>query len=271
VTTAHEVERRVEQAAHGKWMERATALGFVAESVVYAVIGVYALRLALGEGGGLLGAHDTPGEVKRQPFGGVLLIALAIGLACHALWHFVRAWLAAHPGVSPTRRLARRIGDVGTGIAAVALSVTAFEHFAGIGTDHRTWIRRVLRADGGEWLLIAIGIGFIIAGVYQLRRAYTARFQRELETYEMSPTERRWLVRISRFGIAARGAVLPVVGWLFIRVARHTGGPDTSFGAALHEISRRTLGTALLAIIAAGLIAYALYMLVNARYRRVFA
>ena len=252
-------------------MERATALGFVAESVVYGVIGVYALRLALGGDGGLLGAADTPGELKRQPFGDVLLVALAIGLACHALWHFVRVALAAHPGVSSARRLLRRIGDAGTGLAAAALSVTAFEHLSGGGSDHRTWIRRALRADGGDWLLMTIGGGFVIAGGYQLYRAYRASFARELETHEMTPTERRWLIRVSRFGIAARGAVLPVVGWLFIRVGLHTGRPDTSYGAALREIARKPLGMTLLAIVASGLIAYALYMLVNARYRRVFA
>ena len=88
----------------------------------------------------------------------------------------------------------------------------------------------------------------------------------------MSATERRWLLRISRFGVAARGAVLPVVGWLFIKAGlAANANQDTGTGAALREISRQTWGTTLLAIAAAGLIAYALFMGVNARYRRVFA
>ena len=45
----------------------------------------------------------------------------------------------------------------------------------------------------------------------------------------------------------------------------------TGTGAALREIAGHAYGSALLAIVAAGLIAYALFMGVNARYRRVFA
>lgn len=269
MTTAHEVEQRVE---HSPWMHRAAALGFVAEGVVYGVIGIYALRLALGDGGAFLGATDTPREVKRQPFGDGLLVALAIGLACNAVWRFLHAALAPHPGVQPPLRLARRIGDLGTGLGAAALSVLAFEHLGTRSPEHETWIRRALRSDGGDWLIIAVGIGFICTGVYHLRGAYKASFRKNLDTYQMSPTERRWLIRISRFGIAARAAVLPVIGWILIKVGLHTrASHDAGFGAALREIAGRTWGTALLAVIAAGLLAYALYMVINARYRRIFA
>ncbi len=253
-------------------MHRAAALGFVAEGVVYGVIGIHALRLAIGDGGGFLAVSDTPRAVQRQPFGDALLLALAIGLACNAAWRFLHAALAPHPDAGRAQRIARRIGDVGTGLGASALSLTAFEHFFGRAHDHETWIRRALRADGGDWVIIGAGIGFMIAGAYHLYGAYTATFRKRLETYQMSPAERRWLIRISRFGIAARAAVLPVAGWILIKVGRRSSSAeDTGFGGALREIARQTWGTALLAVIAAGLIAYALYMGVNARYRRVFA
>jgi hypothetical protein len=271
VTTTDDVKHRVERAVHSKWMDRATALGFVARGVVYAVIGGYALALAMGHGGGFLDASDTPQAVKRQPLGDALLLVLAIGLACHALWRFVEAAFASHARDGRAMRICKRIGSVGAGLIAALLSITAFEHVAGRHPDHVSWIQRALRSDGGEWIVIAAGIGFVIAGGHQLYKAVGQTFRKDLETQEMSATERRWLMRISRFGIAARGAVLPVAGWLLIRAGLAANAKqDTGTGAALREISRQTWGTTLLAITAAGLLAYALFMGVNARYRRVF-
>jgi hypothetical protein len=42
-------------------------------------------------------------------------------------------------------------------------------------------------------------------------------------------------------------------------------------GAALREIASQSWGTALVAIVAAGFVAYAVHMMVNARYRRACA
>src|SRR5690348_11315732 len=104
-------------------MHHAAAFGFAAAGVIYGVIGLYALLLAAGEGGGLLGATETPREMKRQPFGDGLLIVFAIGLACHALWRFVHAAFAPHRGDHRWRRIGKRIVDVATGLGAAALAV----------------------------------------------------------------------------------------------------------------------------------------------------
>lgn len=264
------MKQRVERAVHSPWMDRIAAFGFIARGVVYALIGAYALALATGNGGGFLDASDTPRAVKKQPFGDWLLIALAIGLACHALWRFVDAIFAPHPGDRAAKRIGKRLGGIGAGLVAAFLSLTAYQHVAGRGGEHGSWILRVLRSEHGDLVMIAVGVGFIGSGIYQLYRAYTAKFRKHLDTYKMSDTERRWLMRISRFGIAARGAVLPVMGWLFIKAGLATSTRDgTGTGAALREIFRQTWGSALLAVVACGLIAYALFMGVNARYRRV--
>lgn len=266
------VKAQVERAANSAWMDRVTALGFIAKGVTYAIVGGYALALATGHGGGFLDADDTPRAVKRQPFGTALLVLLALGLACHALWRFAEAAYARFEGDGRVKTAVKRVGAVGSGLVAVALSITAFEHIRGRVRDGGSWIQRVLRWDHGDWLIIAVGIGFVIAGGYQLYRAVTEKFREKIETHEMSATERRWLLRISRFGVAARGVTLPVVGWLFIKAGLDANAQQaTGTGAALREISRQSWGTALLALVAIGLLAYALFMAVNARYRRVFA
>jgi hypothetical protein len=266
-----EMKDDVERAARGPWMQRVAAVGYVAKGVDYAVIGVYALLLALGKGGGFLDARDTPKAVERQPFGDVLLIALAAGLACHALWRFVEAFVRP-PEKSGLKRLGKRVSSIGSGLVSGFLAVTAFQHLAGRSHPRGSWIQRALRWDNGDWLVIAVGAGFRLAGGYQLVRAFTDRYRKHLRIHELSPAVRPWVLRICRFGVAARGVVAVVAGWLFLRAgldddARHATGT----GAALRTIMRQPSGAWMLGIVAAGLIAYALFMAVNARYRRAFA
>jgi hypothetical protein len=255
-------------------MDRAGQAGFVAKAVVYATIGVLALEVALGKGGALINVRDTPNHVARQPFGDVLLILLAIGLACYALWLLGQAAFDPDRRDRSAKRIAIRLGRAGSAVFHASLAVGAFQTWAGHRPGHhgQSWIHTVLSHPGGALALIALGIGLIGYGVYQLYSAYTAKFRKQLETRQMSATERTWAIRVGRFGLAARGIVLPVAGVLFIQAGRHANAAEAgSTAAAMREIARQRWGTALLAVVAAGFVAYALYMLVSARYRRELA
>ena len=266
--TASEVAHGVEKATHSPWTKRAQAVGFVAKGVVYAVIGIYALAVALGYGGAFLGTEDTPRAVKRQPFGDVLLVLLGVGLACHALWRLVAAF-ERFPGKRALERAGKRVASLGGALIAGFLSLTAFQHLAGRSSGHGSWVQRVLREDGGDWVILAVGVGFLGVGAYQFYRAFTHEYRKDLETHEMSEHGRTWLLRISRFGVATRGVVLVVVGWLFVQAGLHASAHQaTGTGAALRAITRQAWGTWLLGIAAAGMLAYALFMMVNAGYRR---
>jgi Domain of Unknown Function (DUF1206) len=84
----------------------------------------------------------------------------------------------------------------------------------------------------------------------------------------LPPGTARWIVAVSRFGIAARGIVFCLVGYFAIRAASEH---DASEVGGLAE-SLRTVAAAgrwpFLAV-ALGLVAYGVYELVNARYRRI--
>ena len=67
--------------------------GFVARGAVYGIIGILALKLAFGIGGKATDQKGALETLAQQPFGKVLLILVAVGLAGYALWRFVRAAL----------------------------------------------------------------------------------------------------------------------------------------------------------------------------------
>jgi hypothetical protein len=85
---------------------------------------------------------------------------------------------------------------------------------------------------------------------------------------EMPPEARRPIVQMSRFGIGARGVVFGVIGIGLILAAWHTDpGEAMGVGGALRWLAGQPYGPWILAVVAAGLIAYGFYEVVRARYR----
>jgi hypothetical protein len=86
----------------------------------------------------------------------------------------------------------------------------------------------------------------------------------------MSPAVRKWIEAIGTFGHLARGIVFGLVGVFLIKAAVDYN-PDSAVGldGALAKLAHASYGPFLLGVVAAGLIAFALYSLSDARYRRI--
>jgi len=77
-----------------EWLSRA---GFVARSLIYGIIGILALKLALGHGGKTTDQKGALHTVANQPFGKFLLTLVAVGLGGYSLWRLVRAAIGHGP------------------------------------------------------------------------------------------------------------------------------------------------------------------------------
>ena len=104
------------------WLARA---GLVARGLVYLIIGVLALKLALGDGGKATNQQGALKTIADQPFGKTLLVLVAIGLAGYALWRLVRA--AVGHGAEQRDSGFDRVAALASGIAYGILCVTAVE------------------------------------------------------------------------------------------------------------------------------------------------
>ena len=78
-------------AAVRPWIRRFVRIGYAAKGVIYILIGVLALRLALGEGGRLTDQNGVLLSIVRQPFGILLLTVIGLGLLVYAGWEIVGA------------------------------------------------------------------------------------------------------------------------------------------------------------------------------------
>jgi uncharacterized protein DUF1206 len=250
------------------WLARA---GLVARAVVYAIIGVLALKLALGDGGKTTNQQGALKTIAGQPFGKALLVVVAIGLAGYALWRLTRAALGHGPEQSDSGM--DRVAALASGIVYAALCVTAVKIVAGAGTGSGTPKKAtggVLDWTGGPWLVGIAGVVLIGVAAYQAHKGLTEKFLDDAKTGQMSRGVQRAYTALGIFGHLARAVVFTLVGYGLIRAAIDYD-PQKAVGldGALRKLQDASYGPWLLGLVAAGLIGFAAYSAADARYRKV--
>lgn len=266
-------DQAVDRAAGSPWVERMARWGMVVRGTLYVIVGVIAVRVALGRGD----RADKQGALRalgHQPFGRVLLLAMAVGFAGYALWRFVEA-AAGPPGAPEGRKgLLKRLGCAARGVLYTASFVSAARLVASPGRGDNgaqaSWTARALGWPGGPWLVRGAGLAVMAIGLYSGWRALSQSFGKRLKTAEMTRTERRWIVGLGSVGMVARMVVTMLVGLYLLAAARHHD-PREAVGVdgALKRLAARPYGLILLLLVAFGLAAYGVYSLAEARYRRV--
>ena len=262
------------RAARSDWVETAGRVGHVAKAVSYALIAILALQVAFGDRGQVSDREGVLREVASQSFGTFALWALAIGFGAYAFWQFVRAALDRDNDGTDAKGLAKRAehGVIGAVYAASAVAAASLAQgtSSGSGGNERAETARVLEWPGGRWIVGIVGVALAAYGVANVWKAKTQRFRKDMDEGRMSPTMRTWSVRSGILGHAARGIVFAMVGFFLAKAALEYD-PDEAIGidGALAKVAAQSYGTVLLGLVAAGLLAYAVFCLVQARYRRV--
>jgi hypothetical protein len=240
--------------------------------VVFGVIGVLALKLALGSGGKATNQQGALETIGKEPFGQVLLVIVAIGLAGYALWRLVSA--AVGPSDSSDDGVRKRVPALASGIVYAALCFTALKilfggHATSGASNPKHATAGVLGWPGGPALVAIAGLVLIGVGLYQGYQGVSRKFREEARTEQMGPGVLRAYTALGVFGYLARMVVFLLVGYGVIKAALDFN-PRNAIGldGALQKLAHSSYGPALLGIVALGLIGFALYGIADARYRR---
>jgi hypothetical protein len=260
------------------WIERLARYGYAAKGVVYVIVGAVAALGAFHVGGGSNGPTDSRGaltQIVRQPFGRVMLGVVAVGLASYALWRVVQALRDTEDKGTSWKGLAVRAGYAGIGVVYAGLSYSAvrliFGRSAGQNSDQTTkgWTAFAFSFPLGQLLVGLVGLGVIGFGLWQCYKAFTARFCRKWKRHEMHEHAHGLAMRVGQVGLVARAVVFFIVGLFLIQAAWHARAEEArGLGGALRALEQQPYGPYVLGAVALGLVAYGLYMFVEARYRR---
>lgn len=256
------------------WMERLARLGYATEGAVYALIGLLAMGAAIGTGGRVTGQHGAFAVLAGSLFGSALLALIAIGFLGYALWRGVQAIADPDKEGTDVKALGKRVGYGVSAMVYAGLALSAAGLIFGLanesGGSPDDWTALLLSWPLGPVLVVGVGAAVIGVGVHEIYQAFKAGFVEYLKLGEMGEKVRKWTERWGRLGIAARGVVFGVVGTFLIRAALEYDPQEArGLGGALQTLAQQPLGPWLLGAVAFGLIAYGLFMLAVARYRRI--
>jgi hypothetical protein len=257
-------------------LEPLARTGFLVKGVLYLVMGTLAIQVAAREGGRVTGTRGALLTVLAQPFGRMLLLAAAIGLFGYAAWRIIQGVLDPERHGRGWKGAGLRIGFVARGVMHAALGWQALRLYRGLGASGGAAERRVAREllewPLGDWVLALAGIGLIGFAVQQIHAAYAGRLERGLDLGELRREAGAWAVHVSRFGVAARALVFIVLGWSAVVAGRsHDASAVSTTATSLRTLGSQPgeIGRGLLALAAAGFIAYGFYQIVHARYLRI--
>ena len=269
---------KAKRAAKGDWAQRLARGGLVAKGITFGLVAVLALGVVFGFGQKI---EDRPGALQtlaESTLGRFLLGALAVGLGAYALWRFAQAFLGEKLESGEDVGILKRIGMVGRGVIYAWLFVMCISIFfnadepvtGGGGGEEDRATAVLLEQPLGRWLVAAIGLGIIGTGLFNLYRGVTQRFRKNLKEGEMDKEEREASTALGVAGHLARGVLFSLAG-LFLVKAAWEYDPAEAIGldGALKKLAQAEHGELLLGATAAGLLAYGLYCLFEARYREV--
>lgn len=269
---AIEVEHLAEGVVRSRGFEWFARSGFVARGLIYGIIGILAVKLALGDGGKTTNQQGALKTIAHEPFGKVLLAAVAVGLAGYALWRITRAALGH--GREGSDSGFERVAALASGVVYAGLCAIAVEIIVGAGSGGSAGAKKttggVFGWPGGQWLVGIAGVVLIGVGLYQGYQGITKSFLDDSKTEQMGRATKRWITFIGVFGYLARMVVFGLVGVFLIKAsADYAANKAVGLDGALATIAHRSYGPFLLGVVATGLVAFALYSLSDARYRRI--
>ena len=250
-------------------------LGYASKAFIYCLIGVLAAMAATHQGGNVTDTRGVLRVILSQPFGNTVLFVLAAGLCGYAVWRVLDAILDPDRRGTDAKALVARIGGFLRGLIYGGVGIEAFRLARGLrassGTDAkmRLWTGRIMELPLGEWLVGLAGLIIAAYGVAEIVEAVRGKSDDDMNLSSVPEPRRTLLLRICRFGVAARATIIVTVGIFLVRAALQQDPGEA------HGVRESVLELAafeerwLLGAIAFGLIAYGIDQAVHARYRRI--
>ena len=257
------------------WLNALARVGLVAKGVSFALVGILAIKLALESGGKATSRQGALQSLAQHSFGKFLLVLLALGFAAYALWRFAQTFFDKNDVGDGAKGLAQRAGYFGAGAIYAALTYSTAKIISGAAQQSQSKrahkaTATVLSWPAGQWIVGAAGLVLIGAGLWSGYYGIKKKFLNNWMTEKMSATAQSWGERSGVAGLLARMVVFALIG-IFLIKAAHDYRPREAIGldGALQKLVNHSYGSWLLGIVAAGLLAYAVFCLFEARYRKV--
>ncbi len=266
--------------ASGVWLRAVSRLGLACRGTVYLLVGYLAFRLAVvahGRGGAPASSAGAVQEAVAPAWGRVPLVLLIAGLGAYALTQLIEAVFRPSHAESTFGRWRQRAVSSWGCLLYLAFCLSTARLLAGTPPEQTAQSEQrqdtdltadLLQSGWGRLALILAGILAVAAGLEAARRSVRLDFRERFAVAHMSRPLAVLTRALGALGCVARAVIFVLVGVFLLKAgvlssAKQAKGLDAVF----RSVASSAGGAWLLVLLAAGLVCYGLYCLIEARYR----
>ena len=147
------------------WVKAVGRIGIASRGVIYVLLAYLAFDIARhGSAPTQTSSTGALEELEARTGGKLLLVVLAIGLGCYALWRLFEA-------VTGANGVLKRASSLAVAIVYAILCVRALELVAnhatndGASSNPEPWVAKIMSWSGGSTAIAIFGAGLVLAGV----------------------------------------------------------------------------------------------------------
>lgn len=268
----HRVRHAGQRADDSEWPEHLARAGLVAYGTVHLVLGWLAVQLSLGDRKGSASTSGAVQKLAQQPFGEVLVWAVAVGMLLLVVWQGIEAAVGHRDETDDKTVVRKRVTSGGKAVVYAVLGVSALKAATGSGSggsekQTNSMTAKVMDLPGGQVLVALIAIGILVVAGFLVHRGVTDGFLKKLDGGGRSGKDGTAYTWAGRIGYVAKGLSLAVVGLLFGYAAlTHDSNKGGGLDQALSTVLHQSFGPALVAAIGIGFACYGVFCFAWARH-----
>ena len=240
--------------------------GYAGRGLTYAAVAGLSLS-SIWAGGQAEGTSSTLQQLQGSSWGIVVLCLIGLGLFAYCVWRLLSAGLDLEDYGTDGEGIVARIGMVVTGVVHAALGVLAFSILIGSGSSGGGFgemTQRVLNLPMGRFIVGAVAVATIGAGLYYLKKAIKEDYRDDLRANRFT-VNWNWALKA---GVAAQGVVVTLIGSFFLVAALSMDGSEAGgMEQAFSWLRSQPFGQAIVTAMCVGFLGFALFCFVNAAYR----
>ncbi|GLU47823.1 DUF1206 domain-containing protein [Nocardiopsis ansamitocini] len=261
------------QAANNKWLLRLARLGLAAKGLLYLIIGYLAVQIAFGSSDEQADNSGALQMIADNTGGQIVLWAAALGMFGLALWQFTVAAFGSRLGLDKASKRALAAGRAltyGSLCATIVTFLLGYSQPSSQDSQSKEMTATLMELPAGQFVVGAVGLGFIVAGVVIAWGGATRKFEKDLAVGAIPATARKAVIGLGVAGTVTKGIIISAAGVL-IGWAAVTFDPDKAQGldGTLRALADTPAGPWLLALVAFGVLLYALFCFCQSRWARV--
>ncbi|MCT8339522.1 DUF1206 domain-containing protein [Flavobacteriaceae bacterium TK19130] len=241
--------------------------GLATKGIVYFIIGGLTAFAAFGGGGQKAGSDTALDFIAQQDFGKILLVLTGLGLLGYLFWRWYQAFADPKGVGTDTKGMVKRVSYFGSGLFYGALAYSAISRGTGgsSSSGNNSMLSKALNSDYAVTIAIVIGLILLGKAIYEIYQAYSGKFREEVDEADIPQEAHSLIIKSGKVGLTSRGIIAGIMAFLMFRTA-FSGGAEKVSKTDAFSFLQNEFGTVVMGIIAAGLVAYGVFMIVKAKY-----